>query len=372
MRKMRFVVLFIFLSFGVYAFCGELDETTKKEVEKNLAEMCSKSGADYIAARNRLVNFSFDISQYLAEVSKDENWTADNWCRAFCSAVVLLWRQNKRLCESCYDLKRLKPQEYLKLRRPEPNVIRELCELSKEAVPIFIEVYEKTFSLYKFTETLPEGFDGDVKSLRDSEQKALKVGIVVALGRLKDKRAYHFLAELMKRAAEDEDIRATAAESIGLIHAEGTVSFLSEFLSSDDENEKLRIGAALGLANEASEEALDVLLENLKKAEEKEPVRKAVAKALGLLASTWRPSSDKEKAEELRLRAEEALLMLLEKGSDEGVLEEVGISIVMLSNQQTLDKLKNIAETTDIPNVKRKAEELIETIKTRLSSETDK
>ncbi|MCX7703528.1 MAG: HEAT repeat domain-containing protein [Planctomycetota bacterium] len=373
MKGLMFVLfLFAFVLGSACAFCEELDDSIKEEVNKKLSEMQEKTGKEYVAVRDRLINMEAAITEYLEKLADEKNWTSENWRNAFCAATVLLWRRNRPLCENCYNLKGLKPEEYLKRRLPEPNVIRELCGLGKEAVPIMLEILEKTFSLYRFTEVVPEGFEGEVNSLRSMEQKALKLGIIIALGRLKEKRANYFLTEMVKRRGEDSDVRAAAAESVGMVGVEGAVSFLCRFFSADDEDDRVRCGAALGLAAIASEEALDALLENLKKAEEKPSVRRSVAKALGLLASTWRPAPDTEKAEAMRLRAEEALLLLLEKGGEKGVLEEVSLSLVMLSNRQTLDKLKNIVETTEDANVKQRTTDLIETIKSRLSSDTNK
>lgn len=361
---MCMVVASLFLLIGTLF----ADQTTDKaEIDRLMGEMEKATGEDYTKLRNRLLGLLKDIS-YLEKVAKEENWTKENWRKAFYASVLLAWRKRGEVCRKCYDLKGLNPEFYLKKRRPEPEVVRELVALGKDAVPIMLEIMLKTLPTYEFTERLPEGYSGDVDELRNAEKRALKVGIVAALGMLKDERVHHFLVELLG-SEDDADVRAAAAKSIGRIGAEGAVSVLSERLSDEGESKKVRCGAALGLGFTGKSEALDALIKQLEKKESESS--REIAKALGFLVSRWQNKEDTDEMERMRKRAIDALLSLLQGKRSKATVREALYSLARIGDEETVKRMEALLKETDGQELRKEILIGIDALKSRLRREKD-
>ena len=355
------------LAFALLVVALSADEMEGNEKVRGLLDkMKEATGEEYLKVRDELMKMEVDDS-FLEGLAREEEWTEETWRDAFCAAVVLLWKKNRELCQRCYDLRGLKPDFFLKKRRPEPEVVRELVALGRDAAPIMLEIMLKTFQFYKFTEKAVGGYDA--KKLRDMEEKALKVGIVAALGMLKDERAHHFLVELL-RSGEDADVRAVAAKSIGRIGGEGAVSVLSERLSDSDESEEVRCGAALGLGFTGKREALDALLKQLEK-EESENVCKEIAKALGFITSRWQRAEDEDEMERMRELAVDALLTLLDEKRNKATVKEALYTLVRVGDERTVKKMETLLERTEKEELRREILIGIDALKSRLRREKD-
>ncbi len=353
MRKVA-VIAACLLLLGAYARAQEVE----KQIDEVIASMNEAQGEDYLKARAQGVALAPQAREYLAKKAAAGNWNGENWRDALCAALIAGWSEGSAHFSRCYELKGLKPEVYTKRALPAPNVQLELERLGKAAVPAMIEIFLKTLESYPLGTPQP-GAGADARSLdaaaraRAAERRALQVGIIAALLRIADKRAFRFLAEVLRESRDDE-IRVIAASGTAVCGGEDSVPILAKVLSAGKNPEKVRAAAASALGYASGTAALDALKRAL--SDSSAALRSGAAKGLARMAShrRWQLERklDRPDVQAMRKAAAAALAQRLGAEGDSGVRREIVQALGRIAHTSVLDALKELANETSDANVK--------------------
>jgi hypothetical protein len=175
-------------------------------------------------------------------------------------------QKHPEVFDAVRNVKGIRPENYGKQRNPVPLAGRELRHLKKKALLPMLEAL---------------AFDAPVRgSLADHEWRALKVGMLEAVGVLRDRRARPVLFAAFDNAAHPVEQEA-AGEAIGRLCDDASLAKLDGALAGQKRN-----AAIAGLGQCRRVEAVQELADLLDAASD--PTEAArIAEALGMLGSSW-------------------------------------------------------------------------------------
>lgn len=259
-----------------------------------IAELAHSNGQQYVSLREQVLaqaNFS--------------SWVAAQEPRGWQEAVLLealsLRAGDPTVEEPLQRLQGVNPTYYLRYRRPEPVVGRELLTLQLPAA-ILIERYQKTFALHPLHQaSYPAHLSSaQVEQLADQERLAMRSALLFAVGKSGHRWAAPFLASVAQNPEADLVLRSIAARSIGDTQSGQADTYLRQLLDSEDL--AVVTGAVQGAGKLRQASALGLLEQALNGASSTE-VRQAALMGLAGYANarTWRGSQVKA-VEQDRLR----------------------------------------------------------------------
>lgn len=234
---------------------------------------------------------------------------------------------------SMEHLSGLQPRVYLRARLRQPTVVRELQALGPDGLLPMLSVL---------------AVDGYPQALAPAEREALEVGLLQAVGTLRDARAEPVLRAAFLGLARPESVRA-AAEGLGALCGDAQVSFLA----AQSRERAVQGSAALdGLGFCRRAEALRPLVEGLTAALTPEHVR-AAARGLGRLGSTWAVQSEARsgRAVDPALGAEAARALVsayaraLAQGAPEEVRSELTFGVLAVGHADSPRLLREAAQS---------------------------
>jgi hypothetical protein len=170
--------------------------------------------------------------------------------------------EKKDVRDRVRDVKGVKPEHYRKNRNPIPEASRELAALGKDA-------------LFPMLEAL--AFDAPQRGLTDKESEALTMGMLSAVGDLRDARS----APVLRAALEGQSSSTRAATSLGKLCRKADRDYLKGALESGPR----RKAAAYGLGECRNQESIETLVSAVH--DDDQAVRLEVVKALGTAGSSW-------------------------------------------------------------------------------------
>jgi HEAT repeat protein len=346
----------------------EIQPDYEKQVAAIIECMKSATGEEYEKARAEGVALVPQVKTYLEQKATTEKWTGESWQDALFAALLLGWAENAKAFLGCYNLDGIKPENYTKWALAKPNVQRELQKLGQSAVPALIEIFLKTLDSYPLGTPEP-GTGADAQTLdaavkaRKAERNALRTGIVAALGRIADSRAFRFFSELLEKST-DKEIRVLAADGAALCGGEEAVPVLTKLLSDKNTAESVREACAHALGYSKGQAALSALKTTL--SDTSATVRSSAAKGLARMGSLlrWKLKNSLENAEiqTLRKAAAAALAGRLASESDTNVRREIVQALGRIADASVLEALREIAEETSDKGIKAAAQDAIERI----------
>jgi hypothetical protein len=166
------------------------------------------------------------------------------------------------------DVQGVKAEVYGKRQNPRPESSRELRALGKDALLPMLEAL---------------AFEASQTGLASKEREALKLGMISAVGHLKDSRSVPVLAAILEDQSMSNDDAFAAASALGMVCDAAAAKVLDAQAQSGS---KVRTAALAGLGECRKLESSKTLAAALRGATD-DTTRNAAIRALGTLGSSW-------------------------------------------------------------------------------------
>ncbi|MDP7040460.1 MAG: HEAT repeat domain-containing protein [Myxococcota bacterium] len=152
----------------------------------------------------------------------------------------------------------LQPEFYLRMRRPEPNIDREL-DKGLPYVTQFMGIYNN-LEAYPFAsnaEYPPHLSAKTIAHLQIQERIALQSGIIRLVAQSQHPAAFDFLRDIISNDDEKMALRSTATRALANIQHENTQAYLQALLANPAEELRVRSAALQALAYFKTPEVLE-------------------------------------------------------------------------------------------------------------------
>jgi hypothetical protein len=223
------------------------------------------------------------------------------------------------------NLKGHRPEHYGKNRNPFPTVSRELRGLGAPALLPMLEALAFTAP--------------DRGQLSDAEWDALAIGMLEAVGVIKDARAGAVVGAIFESSSVRPAVRLAAARAAGRLGGDAQLALLTGHAKSGD---SLQLAAVHGLGEMMRLEAAKHVAQILGSTKDA-AVAEAAATALGTLGSSWGWKSLGPKAAamglEVRKLCANALVPRALRGK-QSLRKAAAESVMMVEHPATLDLLR--------------------------------
>lgn len=278
-------------------------------------------------------------------------WSDASWREDVVADAALARQTHPSAVERLRALEGLDPDRYLALRRPEPEVARELLRLVERGVVPAALLAELSLELdvddarYPFStaERFPKRAAADVERLMAMERAQLRAGLLLTLGDVRYPGAFYLArASLLdeKRALEQ---RRVAAVALGKTRDARAVALLSRVALDERAPLELRTSALAGLAHVRSLDSVRAL-EGAVRVGGEPALLRAAALSLGNAGSAWALRAERvTDADAIRARASSALVDLLERSGDAHVTSAVVDALGMVAHAPTSERLRALA-----------------------------
>ena len=156
----------------------------------------------------------------------------------------------------------LQPEFYLRMRRPEPNIDREL-DKGLPYVAHFMGLYNN-LEAYPFASNAeyPQHLSAKtIAHLQVQERIALQSGIIRLVAQSQHPAAFSFLRDIISNDDEKMALRSTATRALANIQHENTQAYLQELLVNPAEELRMRSAALQALAYFKTPEVLELFKE---------------------------------------------------------------------------------------------------------------
>lgn len=232
------------------------------------------------------------------------------------------------------DVQSVKPEVYKQRRNPVPEAGRELQGLGKDALIPMLEAL---------------AFDPSQPGLTPVESEALTVGMLSAVGKLRDSRSAPVLRAVFEAQTTANPVAFAAADALGKLCGTQERSLLADQLSDGN---PLRLAAVAGLG-ECRHKAVVSTLAPLTTSSES-PLRIEAVKALGSLGSSWAWATlgKEREAEALAIRNSAASAVIDAFVLNEDVRTAAKRALSQIESPQALEKVRAAkAKATDAATV---------------------
>ena len=253
----------------------------------------------------------------------------------------------------------LEPRVYLSNRRPEPSVGAELKAMKLDPAVLFLAHYQ-TSELYRYADRgqYPAALTDEMQaSLRKLEVRALRQGLLIAIGASGHPAAAGTLAEVALDRRQDEATRGLAAAQLGQTRDVAVaLPALRKVLEEPKASTRIITSALAGLGHLRAEESRLLLL-NHTRGRRSQEVRQAAVAALGTMGSAWVAAAQPNDADlALRERTADALVDLLL--SPEGAAVEVHLleALTRTSEPRSLARLVAARDQTTDEGIRARAQ----------------
>jgi hypothetical protein len=242
----------------------------------------------------------------------------------------------------------LDPAHYLKARRAEPAVARELSRANVH-VGALAETLLKTADDFPFADdsSYPDGHRRSLATLRAKEESALRAGLITALARSGDRAAPFVLRDVLRRPRFG-DGRLQAAVMMGVATDDVVFAFdaLQGTLATTDDD-AFRAAIAVGLGKVRSSPSITTLAA-LARDDASREVRVAALRGLGALGSAWGlKAGEHDDAAKLRADASGTLVTLLSSASTRQERDAVVDALGMVADEGSLPRLRALQSASD-------------------------
>lgn len=313
-----------------------------------LQRMRDSEGTAYIRARAAALRRLEANPQALSEWRKNAG-PASSWRLRLLADVVRWHRDAPQRARALRALRGLNPRVYLRRRRPEPQVGREIRERFADAAPLLAEVYLKTRDRYPFAppQHYPETLAAErLKELRSLEKKRLAEGLLVGIAASKHPASTPLLREILRSRERPAERRALAAVLLGrrdhtASGAARTASMLARLARQPGVPDTVRMAAVRSLGMLQRPEALDVLLALLQDPGA-DALQRHIVGALGLLGSTSYQATSAPAQEAMRARIAKVLHSYLRRPLPPRLARATLQAIVQLGHATSISVLQDL------------------------------
>lgn len=228
------------------------------------------------------------------------------------------------------DVQSVKPEVYKKRRNPIPEASVELKSLGKDALVPMLEAL---------------AFDASQPGLDAREREALVVGMLSAVGDIRDARSTPVLTAILDGETSSSPAAIAAATALGKACGPAEIKVL---VAKSADGEPVRSAALEGLGECRTRESGKALVSGSRSAADVATLR-AAARALGTIGSSWAwaamGKADDAEAIEVRTMASDRLIEVFVK--NEAVRSEARRSIQMCDAPNALERIQTAKKGAD-------------------------
>lgn len=283
-------------------------------LDRLLAKAPQRQGAQFLRLSQELEALGPEAKAELRKRVGELRYSPEGWRRDLDLLMLDALIHRSSEVDRLNGLAGLEPRVYLSNRRPEPSVGAELKAMKLDPAALFLAHYHSA-ELYRYAERgqYPVALTDEMQvTLRKAEVRALRHGLLIALGASGHPAAAQSLAEVALDRRQDEATRGLAAAHLGQTR-DVAVAFpaLRKILEEPKASTRILTGALAGLGHLRTEESRQLLLVHAQSARAQE-VRQAAIAGLGTLGSAWVASAlPTPDGQALRERTADALVDLL-------------------------------------------------------------
>jgi len=253
--------------------------------------------------------------------------------RADLSGQIAAYRaQRPDLFDAVKNVQGVRPEVYKRARKPAPEATRELRALGPAALLPMLEAL---------------AFDAPPGSRTEAESDAFAVGLLEAIGHLRDARSGPVVRAVLESAPKSAEVMRAAAEAVGKLCSDADLALLTKHTKPGD---KMRDPATLGLGECRRPEAASTLASLMASAPD-DASAEVTAKALGTIGSSWAwkamgPGAHQPTGAEVRALAARALVdgFVKQKGQSRN---RIAKSLTMLEETSTPKLIANARASAD-------------------------
>jgi len=316
-------VLMVFL---LAIFSASLAHSAEHEAELADAWMAGKANV-YFQVQNELLDSESTVEDLAKSLRDDFDYDRETWARLVVAEATLLKLKNALEVQRLYGLQGLLSENYLKWRRPEPAVLRELKRMPNLTASM-MELYHVGFSSYPWSGPAYE----------ESERLALQMGLLHAIGESNHPARVFFLADIVESRFSSRAVRLSAVSALAKTSEGEALQVLSGLMTESQNDEELRAWIAGSIGHIRVVGSWNLIEEFLV-----DPSKKVQSAALGsvrLLLSRWHWDGRDAELARLQKQATPALVSLLEAESMDSKHSSIGETLSLVGGPMVLESLR--------------------------------
>ena len=301
------------------ALAGQLEETLSEA-------WVTGQGDSYFQSQNSLLNNTQAALTWVKGSHEQSAYDAETWVNLVVREATSLRVQQAQAVDRLYHLNGLRSENYLRWRRPEPAVLRELKPMRHLAASM-MELYHLGFDSYPWSGPAYE----------KSERVALQMGLLHAIGESDHPARVFFLSDVVESGFSSRAVRLSAVSALAKTGEPSALHILAGMLEESQHDDELWAWLAGSLGHIRLLETWP-LVESLL-ADATPSVEKASLASVRLLLSRWHWDGRAGELDTLRSKVTPVLVKLLER-SEAASYSNIGETLSLVGGQQLLDSLQ--------------------------------
>jgi hypothetical protein len=308
-----------------------------KDVGPQVERMLVSGGEAYVAVRDSLLS-NASTTQEIQELANGLHWSDSSWQKDAMIYILQTRMDSPEVFSRLNHLRGINPSVYLKWRRAEPALAREIVKGEYHPAAL-IELYLKTQHAYPYAERSAYGQRNDDTfiRLRGLEEVALAGAMLAGLAHSQHPAATHVLMDAAKNASTGA-LQELAISLLGKVRTPLAFATLKEMVADPSLRTARRQAAVLAVGQYRDQAAVQVLGTLLKPDRQKE-LRRSAIKALGDAGSRSVQAKKTKSRTELRKTVSMMLLQSLALEDDERMLRLLSESISRVAHPSAQEQL---------------------------------
>jgi hypothetical protein len=259
------------------------------------------SGEDtlYSHYQNYILSNETNLEEWAESMRAAEGYDSNTWRNQVIAEATLLKSKRADSVENLYHLEGLRSEQYLKWRRPEPAVLRELKKMPELAASM-MELYHMGFNAYPWSGPAYE----------DAERLALQMGLLHAIGESNHPARVFFLADIVESRYSSRAVRLSAVSALAKTGSKDALEIFVSMQPESENDEELRAWIAGSVGHIRDIASWELVAGFLSDSSAK--VQSAAMGSIRLLLSRWHWDGRSQELNMLRQEVTPVLVGLLE------------------------------------------------------------
>ncbi len=283
-------------------------------------------GDSYFQAQNNLLNDAEAVTAWVKDAHPHAAYDEENWVELVVREATALRVNQAGEVARLYELNGLRSENYLRWRRPEPAVLRELKPMRHLAASM-MELYQLGFDSYPWSGPAYE----------KSERLALQMGLLHAIGESEHPARVYFLSHVVDSGFNSRAVRLSALSALAKTGEQGALKILAGLLEDAEHDDEMRAWLAGSLGHIRSLETWPMVESLL--ADQTPSVQKASLASVRLLLSRWHWDGRANELEALRSQVTPVLVKILER-PEPGSYSNLGETLSLVGGKQLIKSLQ--------------------------------
>jgi len=257
-----------------------------------------------------------------------------NWRYRVTADALRLHLDKSEEISEVFNLRGLEAEIYLKRRWPYPESFREL-KRKPQLAPVMMELFMHGLDEYAYSGS----------AYRDSEERALRYGILAAVGESGHPASEWFLAEVAESYYESQGTRLAAFEALGRVETLGAYEKLTDLYREARDDVRVRSVLLRAIGRHQTQAAWR-FIEPILRAGDPLLIDAAIAGARSIAATRgWQGETTQEAV--VRMEVGGALLSLLPTGN-EALVDKVVEAISSIASSGVQKRLEELLARKDL------------------------